>query len=207
MIRVNLIPAEEAQRAAGQRQELAVALLVSMAAVGVLAGLHGLQFWESAATDRELAAVERELTAIQGPFIEISKMEKQRNELREKLRVIDQLQTKSSGPVRVLEDLSAATPDKLWLTEFTEAAGAMRVAGLGIDEQTVAEFLRHLGTSPYFLNVDLQETSQVDQAGVKQKKFVITGQVNYLGAKGPAPDATPAGAGVAGAKPGMGAGS
>jgi type IV pilus assembly protein PilM len=51
--------------------------------------------------------------------------------------------------------------------------------GLGVDEQTVADFLRKLGTLPFFQTVDLDETSQVDQGGVKLKKFVIRGQIDY----------------------------
>jgi type IV pilus assembly protein PilN len=108
-------------------------------------------------------------------------MELQKKELREKLKVIGELEARKVGPVRALADLSASTPDKLWLTEFTETAGTVKLSGLGVDEQTVADFLRRLATSTMFKSVDLEETSQVDQDGVKHKKFVIKSQVNYLG--------------------------
>jgi hypothetical protein len=41
--------------------------------------------------------------------------------------------------------------------------------------------MRRLAASPYFRGVDLDETSLVDQDGVKQKKFVLKGELNYLG--------------------------
>jgi Tfp pilus assembly protein PilN len=81
----------------------------------------------------------------------------------------------------MLQELSDASPDKLWLTEFSENGGSVKLSGLGVDEQTVADFLRRLATASYFKGVDLEETSQVDQDGARHKKFSIKATVNYLG--------------------------
>jgi type IV pilus assembly protein PilN len=191
MIRINLLPAEEAQRAAGRRQEIAAAALV--VGVGVL-GLVFAHTWQQArisVAERELTRLSQELVAIQGPYADATRLEQQKKELRDKLRVIGELEAKKVGPVHVLTDLSTATPDKLWLTEFAETAGAVKVSGLGVDEQTVADFLRRLAGSPYFRGIDLEETSLVDQDGIKHKKFVIRGEVNYLGGAPSAQAAAP----------------
>ena len=87
----------------------------------------------------------------------------------------------------MLADLSGATPDKLWLTDFSEKGGSIRLSGLGVDEQTVADFMRRLSTSPYFRNVDLEETSEAKgdpkkNVG-KSKRFVIRAQVNYAASR------------------------
>ena len=47
--------------------------------------------------------------------------------------------------------------------------------------------MRKLGTSTYFTGVDLEETTQVTQDNVKQKKFTLRAQVNYGGASAPPP--------------------
>ncbi len=65
------------------------------------------------------------------------------------------------------------------------------------DEQTVADFMRRLGTLSFFRTVDLDETSQVTQDGAKVKKFVIRAQVDYGDAPAeppspPAPQKAPA---------------
>jgi type IV pilus assembly protein PilN len=140
---------------------------------------------------RELNRLTQELVALQGPYATVQKIEAQKRELREKLKVIGELETKRRGPVRALEDLSSATPDKLWLTEFADTGGTLKISGLGVDEQTVADFMRRLAASPYFRAVDLDETSLVDQDGVKQKKFVLKGELDYLGPSSP-PAAAPA---------------
>ena len=204
MIRINLLPGEEAERAAGRRENLALGTLVFGVAVAGLVAAHLWQGLRSSSVHHELSRVQTELKAIEGPYADALHIEQQKQELREKLRVIGQLEAKKVGPVRILADLSSATPDKLWLTDFSDQNGTLRLTGIGVDEQTVADFLRRLGTLPFFQSVDLDETSQVDQDGAKLKKFVIRGQIDYgapatavaqAGAAGkPAAKPTPGGA-------------
>jgi type IV pilus assembly protein PilN len=179
MIRINLIPVEETERAAGRRQELAVGSLVLAVMVLGLVMAHLWQSFRLSSARRDIRQITQQIAAIEGPYSESLRIEQQKLELREKLRVIGQLEAKKVGPVRILADLSGATPDKLWLTEFADTGGTLKLTGLGVDEQTVADFLRKLGTLPFFQSVDLDETSQVDQDGVKLKKFVIRGQIDY----------------------------
>jgi type IV pilus assembly protein PilN len=194
MIRINLLPAEEAQRAAGRRQELAAGVLLLGIFVFGLVVAHTWQAARIAGAQRALRRVDQELADIQGPYADVTRMEQQKKELRDKLRVISELEAKKVGPVQLLADLSSATPDKLWLTEFDESGGVLKLSGLGVDEQTVADFMRRLGASKVFRGIDLDETSQVDVDGVKQKKFVIKGQAAYLaGATATAQATAPAG--------------
>jgi type IV pilus assembly protein PilN len=190
MIRINLIPQEEIQRSAGRRQQIAVGLLAAAATAVLLIVAHGWQQVSSLATSRERGRLERQLAELKGPYEQVVQMEREKQELQEKLSVIRDLEAKKFGPVRMLADLSDATPDKLWLTDFSEKGGSIRLAGLGVDEQTVADFMRRLSTSPYFRNVDLEETSEPKsnaKGGAKndtmrQKRFVIRAQVNYAAA-------------------------
>jgi type IV pilus assembly protein PilN len=191
MIRINLLPAEEAKRAAGRRADLAIGGLVVAAAVLGFVALHAWQGVRLASGRRQLNRLTQQLAALQGPYAEVTRMDQQKQELREKLRVIAQLEAKKVGPVRILADLSKATPDKLWLTEFQDSSGTLKLTGLGADEQTVADFLRRLSTLPFFRSVDLDETSQVNQEGTKLKKFVIRGALNY--APGTEPEQATAG--------------
>ena len=182
MIRINLLPGEEAERAAGRRQNLALGTLVFGVAVAGLVAAHLWQGLRSSSVHHELSRVQTELKAIEGPYADALRIEQQKQELREKLRVIGQLEAKKVGPVRILADLSSATPDKLWLTDFSDQGGTLRLTGIGVDEQTVADFLRRLGMLPFLQSVDLDEASQIDQDGAKLKKFVISGQVDFAAA-------------------------
>jgi type IV pilus assembly protein PilN len=119
------------------------------------------------------------------------RIQQQQKELEAKLNVITQLEARSGGPVKVMADLSGAMPDKLWLTEFSETGGTVKMSGYSVDEQTIADFLRKLGTSSFFTGVDLEETTQVTQENIKQKKFTLKAQVNYAGGPATAPAVAP----------------
>ena len=190
MIRINLLPTTEVQRAADQRQQIAtVGFIVAVAAL-VFVVLHSVQAARFATTQHHLTRVTEELQGIAGDFADVLKIQAQQKELEEKLKIIAQLEARSAGPVRMMADLSSAMPEKLWLVEFTETGGTAKMMGFSVDEQTIADFLRRLGGSNYFKGVDLEETTQVTQDGVKQKKFTLKANVNYAGP--PAPPAAPA---------------
>jgi type IV pilus assembly protein PilN len=192
MIRINLLPVTETARVAGRRQDIALGALAIGGLVLALVGAHGWQKARLFAANRSLGQVTQELQAIQGPYTDVQKLEAQKGELREKLRVIAQLEAKKVGPVRILAGLSDSTPDKLWLTEYADVGGTLKLTGLGVDEQTVADFMRRLGTLKFFRSVDLDETSQVTQDGAKVKKFVIRAQMDYGDTPPePQPDAKP----------------
>jgi type IV pilus assembly protein PilN len=200
MIRINLLPVEEAERAAERRTNLALGSLVLGIMVFVFVVAHVWQTARFASANRQLRRINADIAALAGPYADVTRMEQQKKELSEKLRVIGQLEAKKVGPVRILAGLSEATPEKLWLTEYADAGGKLKLTGFGADEQTVADFLRKLGVLPVFQSVDLDETSQVTQEGVKLKKFVISGQIDYgapAGAAQTASGKTPVGSGVA----------
>ena len=62
-----------------------------------------------------------------------------------------------------------------------EAGGAAVLSGRGLDNQTVALFMRNLENSPYFANVELVETKQVEDGQAKLKEFAIRSSVIYAG--------------------------
>src|SRR6185503_20788003 len=113
-------------------------MAVAVLAVGVvLAGFVAGHVWQSlrmASAHRQLRQITQELADIQGSYAEVVRMDQQKQELRDKLRVIAQLEAKKVGPVRILADLSSSTPDKLWLAEFADTAGTLKLTGLGMDE-------------------------------------------------------------------------
>ena len=144
MIRINLLPVEEAERAAERRTNLALGSLVLGIMVFVFVVAHVWQTARFASANRQLRRINADIAALAGPYADVTRMEQQKKELSEKLRVISQLEAKKVGPVRILAGLSEATPEKLWLTEYADAGGKLKLTGFGADEQTVADFLRKL---------------------------------------------------------------
>lgn len=191
MIRVNLLPLKEAQRAMGRRRQASLALLSVAVAMLVMVVPYLMQGRTLSALDREITQLNSDIAKLNAQAVEVRDLEKKRVELKAKLRVIDDLKQKRVGPVHILEDLGGATPEKLWLVDTSETGGQATITGMALDNQTIAEFMRRLQGSKYFYEVDLVETSQSDAGGPGNtgfgfKKFTIRTRVDYLGTGGKA---------------------
>jgi type IV pilus assembly protein PilN len=181
MIRINLLPRAEARRQAARQRDAQVAVLIGIV-------LFGAIFVSELVTRRQATEVRQELDTHEEEVIQVNKkhqdailLDKRRAELKAKLATIAALERQRTGPVHVLDDLSSATPEKLWLTDINESGGAITLNGKGLDNQTIASFMRNLSASQYFDNVDLVETKQVEDGLAKLKQFSIKARVVYAG--------------------------
>ncbi|MGD0946087.1 MAG: PilN domain-containing protein [Candidatus Binatia bacterium] len=209
MIRINLLPVKDVQRAIALRQQLSVALLGFFLTLLVMIIPYMLQGRTSRRLDADIEQLRAQITKFDAQTQEVRDLDRKRKELEAKLKVIDDLNQKRVGPVRVLEDLSSAAPEKLWLVDFTEVKAQATITGIALDNQTIAVFMRQLQASKYFFEVDLVETSQSEAVrGVANntavsgfKRFIIKAHLDYLGAGGKAeapPSGTPPAAGKTG---------
>lgn len=182
MIRINLMPRAEARRQAARQRDrqIGIAIAAVVALIVLIAEL--MTRTELNEAEQTTDMYKTQLAELERKHKEASRLAKLRDELRAKLRTIDILERQRTGPVRVLEDLSDATPDKLWLTEMRESGGSVSLLGRGLDNQTIAAFMERLEESPYFNQVDLVETKQVEEGKAKLKEFSIRAVVAYAGA-------------------------
>jgi type IV pilus assembly protein PilN len=181
VIHINLLPVREVEAEAGRRQQTRLVYLV-VALVGViLAGIEVGSRMQLGPLKAENAKLEAEIVALESKTKELSKLESERKELEDKLKTIATLEAKKIGPVQVLADLSDAAPEQIWLLEFKETGGLATITGLGLDDQTIANFMRNLASSRYFDTVDLVETTQSEQDGVPLKRFVVNSRLSYSG--------------------------
>jgi type IV pilus assembly protein PilN len=179
MIRVNLLPVKEIRAEFGRRQQMIIAAAALGLTVAILASVNLYQFYRASSLKKELAGLRAEIEQLTAQEKGVRELEQKVGGLQSKLKVIDELNEKKTGPVRVMESLSSVTPQRLWLTLFKETAGALTLDGLAIDNQTIADFLKALSGSPYFSGVDLVETTQVEQDKIPLKKFSIKANIVY----------------------------
>ena len=198
MIRLNLLPLKETERALGRRQRLSLIALGVAVALLFMVVPFIIQGRRLAALDAQIDELNREIQQFNAQVKEVHDLDRLKKEVEAKLRVIQDLNSKRRGPSRVLDDLSSATPDNLWLIDFNEAAGQATVIGMALDNETIARFMRQLQDSPYFFGVDLVETSRTNpqpatagEAPVSFTRFIIKSGIDYLGRHGKPPEPPP----------------
>lgn len=174
MVRINLLPVRASKKKETARQQLA--LLGVSALIVLLAGL-GLYVYAQAkikATKAEIEKSESDLQQLKSKIGELENIKKLKDEVTKKLDVLDQLRKGKTGPVRRLATLSDATPEKLWITKYTESGNGVSIGGIALDEDLIASFMRNLQRSEDFTNVELVVSEQTEIDGVKAKRFELT---------------------------------
>jgi type IV pilus assembly protein PilN len=182
MIRVNLLPVKELKAEVSRRRDLTLAGVALAVTALVLAGAYFYQSYRMSSLNAELTGLRQEVEALNVKVKQVGELESRIKEFKGKHTVIEDLNTKKVGPVRVMESLSVATPTSLWLTEFKESGGNLVINGLAIDNQTIADFIRALEKVENFKNVELVETTQGAQATAGFKRFAIRMGVSFQSA-------------------------
>lgn len=180
MIKINLLGDETVVDTSGKK--FIAGFLVSL--VMLLGLFYVVRSSMSAEIERltlDIETKERSLKDLEKVTAEVRDLEAKEAEYNNKIVVIANLKRSKIGPVRVLDDLNRSIPERSWLTQIKEDGGMMRIDGRAIDNQTIAAFMKDLDVSNYYHAVQLVETRQVDDRGVKVKAFSLATEVRYNG--------------------------
>lgn len=107
----------------------------------------------------------------------VDELENKKKFLSEKLTTIAQLKAKRQGPVRLLDNITNAIPQRAWLMEVSQNGQDVEFAGLAVDPQTVSEFMRSLEESVFFTTVDLGFSRQSVRDEVKLQNFSVVAKM------------------------------
>lgn len=179
MIRINLLPFRAARKKDNIRRQVFVFL--SMLIVVVIATV-GFNVWMSnkvQALSSKAAAKKTELARYDKINKEIERIKKQLETFDKKIDVIKLLESNRKGPLRLLDSMTGiVVENRMWLTNMDDQKGAVKIKGIAIDEETVANFMRRLESSGLFASVNLKSIKQtsVGKQKMSLKKFVFNCQ-------------------------------
>ena len=179
MIRINLLPVPEKPAGAGRRRDLIVFILGLGLSLAVLTSFHLTQSSRLSRLQEELTQIQSQIQRLNTKTRGLADLRKKIPSLREKLRVIRELSRRKTGPARVMESLAVVVPPTLWLTDFKESNGDLTLMGLALDNQSIAKFLKELGSVPHFHQIDLVEATQVEKEERELKRFVMKSKLFY----------------------------
>ena len=95
------------------------------------------------------------------PYIEkVEELEAKRDLLRHKINVINQLKQNQRGPVRIMDEVSRALPDLVWLTKMQMKGNNLTITGQAMDENAVANYISNLNASPFFQEPKLKRMAR-----------------------------------------------
>lgn len=174
MIKINLLPIKEIKQKLRRRREFFFFLGSLMLVLLILLGINlalAAKTNQLQNTSDELGDQIRSYLALQR---EIKTLQENREALEQKIAAIEQLRVDSQLPVRILDEVSNRTPsNRIWLTTLRLTNNTLNLTGMGLDNPTVAQYMRALENSPYLANADLASSTQTEVDGQKMKSFVL----------------------------------
>jgi len=207
MIRVNLLPVQEARRRQAGRWQLGVFGVVLLAELGACVALYVYEYREVEAIQKEVAEVEKKVEDLKERVEETRKFEKKHEKLKQKKETLEKIQSESIGPGPLLKELQVLLteaqnmeqryaqrekgwnvewdPTNLWIKSLEESNRKFTLNGRAVDADDVAEFLHRLETASHFHDVKLDYVRPSEQSEeTSLVEFRVKGTVTYRAKRG-----------------------
>jgi len=206
VIRINLL--SEARAAAARRKAPAMPTGAKLNNIlffaGVFAGVAYIAVMGLVLTsrrrhlDQEIGKARLEAERLKSIIEEVKGYEDKKASLEAKIKLINDLKTNQKGPVRLMDEISKALPDLVWLTSLDVSGNQISMKGRTMSPNAISTFLENLKKSPFFAEPVFRN---LQQEGAVPGLHVWEMTLTFI----PAPAASAAPAGAPGA-PAAGAG-
>jgi len=187
MIRINLLAvrrkAPEPNRFAVQKVPLLCSLILLATVLFV-----GWRFWSARQLDArlgdEIQRAEQEAQSLRTVLQQVQQFEQRKAQLQQRVALIEELRQGQSAPVHMLDEISRAVPDRLWLTELKQDPQGLKVDGRTTSLTALSDFVGNLEASGYFARPVEILDSQVETSNnaVDLVKFSVKAQFTMPGA-------------------------
>ena len=174
MAQINLLPWREERRQIQKKEFLAtVALVLAFAAGLVLLGdrIVNSQIENQAARNLYLTENIKELDKA---VAEIRDLQKRRNQLLDRMKVIQELQGNRPIIVRVLDQLVRTVPDGVFYTSLTTKDKRITINGIAESNNRVSSLMRRLEASDWLASPTLDKVHAAPEFGDQANKFELS---------------------------------
>src|ERR1700720_1124952 len=168
MIKINLLsegkrPAavRKARGAGGGARDMALWLLLVGALLGVLAAAGYWWYLNGKLKEKqeEVAQAQKEVDALQAVIKEVEDFKSKKKNLADKIGIINELKSNQRGPVRIMDYISRALPELLWLDRLKMNASSIEIDGRAFNPNAVANVMDNLDKVPEFKEPVLKDTN------------------------------------------------
>ena len=177
MIKINLVREGRAVRGAGAAPQAAVStaaggpiasninnvLIVACLLAGLVAA-GGYWFWQKRELKKRqdvVAEKTAEAQKLESIIKEVDDYQKRKDNLQQRIDLINQLKQNQKGPVRIMDQISRDLPDLVWLDSMDITSGRISLAGRGLNPNAIALFIENVKNDPYFEEPQVGKLTQI----------------------------------------------
>ena len=174
MAQINLLPWREERRQELKKQFVISLVLVLALGVGLVLLADRVvngQIDNQNARNQYLA---ENIKILDKQVAEIRDLQKRRNQLIDRMRVIQELQGNRPIIVRVLDQLVRTVPDGVFYTNLTTKGKTISIAGIAESNNRVSSLMRRLDASDWLSSPNLDKVKAAPQFGDQATTFNLT---------------------------------
>lgn len=158
---INLRPWREELRAEKQRQFVTSIVVVLVLAVALLFLWQDFVSSQIEYQNSRNSYLKTSMGELDKRIKEIKKLESDKKELLDRMKVIQDLQGTRSVIVRVLDELVRTLPDGLYYESLNRSGEAITIRGMAESNNRISGLMRNFESSVWFSNPNLKDVSAV----------------------------------------------
>ncbi len=112
------------------------------------------------AVDADIRVAQREVNELRPILEEVNDFKAKQRELERKINVINDLTLKQQGPVHIMDRVSRALPDLVWLRTMNFRGRTVDLVGTAFNTNAIASFIENLDKVPEFREPDTRDISR-----------------------------------------------
>jgi type IV pilus assembly protein PilN len=174
MANINLLPWREQNRT--EKKKEFFSLLASVCLFAGLASFLWVSAVESSISDQNArnAILDAEIVILSKQVREIKELKKQKAELLDRMKVIQDLQGTRPVIVRHFDEMVRAIPDGVFLKTLTSRGKVLSLTGIAESNNRVSSLMRNLDESGWFATPNLTSVKDANEYGEQANAFVMT---------------------------------
>jgi len=174
MARINLLPWREELRAERKRQFTGILGLAVV--VGILVSILVHMSFESKIGSQQSrnSYLKSEIRKLDTKILEIRKLEKQREELLNRMQIVQRLQQSRPLVVRLFDELVRQIPTGVHLTEFARTNLRLSIKGKSESTPRISAFMRNIEKSQWLEKPDVSGIKADNKGSLTTTSFTMT---------------------------------
>lgn len=174
MAQINLLPWREAKRQERKKEFTVTVALVLALGAGLL--LLSDRVVNSQIEDQKArnSFLTENIKELDKQVAEIRDLERRRNQLLDRMKVIQELQGNRPIIVRVLDQLVRTVPDGVFYTNLTTKGKRISITGIAESNNRVSSLMRRLDASDWLANPNLDKVKAAPKYGDQANTFNLS---------------------------------
>ena len=189
MIRINLLGTPKAKNRRGgaaaapaiEMGDVGSPMVKVLVAIALTIAINGFTWFrldrQAQSIDAKMKVAEqtnRELSDVKAKYLE---RQKEADNYKRRVDVIDQLRKGQSGPVELLNTIASTVngTEAVWFNTMKDQGANISIEGMALSTDAVANLIANLQKTGYFKNIEIKETYQDDSVKDMQAfQFTLT---------------------------------